>query len=485
MPHTAPEQSPASPSAFAHLGFAATVLLATWGVLAFGAVYDWAYLPLAASAAILGLVLWKRTTNAPQGLPRPILLSLGAVAGGAVVQLIPLPAGVRAGISPSTDTLLRTIDLAFAAAAASGTPLLHPLSIDPAATWRGLLLLASFTVLLAGLVPFLGRYGVRPLIVPVVALGVAVAVIGIVQKALLGDGAATGMRIYGFWKPRYMLTTPFGPFVNRNHFAGWMLLVLPFAVACFLGAAEHGIFNRRGGWRERLLWLSSPRGGQLQLSGLAVLVMGLSLVMSQSRSGAICLAIAMAAAVIAGAHRHRSKAARLALVGALSLLLLLSVVWSDVRVSERFALRVDDSIRLRQDIWSVTARMIRDFPLTGTGLNTFATATLAYQVSHLDMHFAEAHNDYLQLAAEGGVLLSAPALAAMVFTLAVIWRRFSDGRSGSDSFWPRLGAVTGLMAVALQSLVDFSLQMPGTAVLFVVFLAVALHRPRSEGVSTS
>lgn len=485
MPHTSPERPPASLSAFAHLGFAATVLLTTWGVLAFGAVYDWAYLPLASGAGTLGLVLWKRTTNAYQGLPRPILLSLGAVVAGATFQLIPLPAGARAAISPSTDTLLRTIDLAFAAAATSGTPLLHPLSIDPAATWRGLLLLASFTVLLAGLVPFLGRFGIRPLVAPIVALGVVVAVIGIVQKALLGDGAATGMQIYGFWKPRYMLTTPFGPFVNRNHFAGWMLLVLPFAVACFLGAAEHGMLNRRGGWRERLLWLSSPRGGQLQLSGLAVLVMGLSLVMSQSRSGAICFAIAMAAGVVTGARRHRSKAARFAIVGALALLLVVTVVWSDVRLSDRFAFRVDDSIRLRKDIWSVTAGMIRDFPLTGTGLNTFGTATLAYQVSHSDMHFAEAHNDYLQLAAEGGVLLSAPALAAVVFTLAFTWRRFTDEGDGSDSFWPRLGAVTGLMAVALQSLVDFSLQMPGTAVLFVVFLAVALHRPRSQAVSTS
>ena len=425
--------------------------------------------------------MWKRTTNPYQALPRPILLSLGAAAGGAAFQLIPLPAGARVAISPSTDTLLGTIDLTFAAAMVNGTPLTHPLSIDPAATWRGLLVLVSLAVLLAGLVPFLGRYGVRSLVAPIVALGVAVAFIGIVQKALLGDGAATGMRIYGFWQPRYLLTTPFGPFVNRNHFAGWMLLVLPFTVACFLGAAEHGLLERRGTWRDRLLWLSSPRGGQLQLMALAVLVMGLSLVMSQSRSGVICFTLAMAAGAVAGRRRYRSNTARLGIVGALTLLLVLSVVCSDVRVSDRFALRVDDSIRLRQDIWSVTARIIRDFPLTGTGLNTFGTATLAYQVSHLDMHYAEAHNDYLQLAAEGGVLLTAPVLAAVVFTIGIIWRRFAEGRGRSESFWPRLGAVTGLMAIALQSLVDFSLQMPGTAVLFVVFLAVALHRPRPEG----
>ena len=480
MPLTAPERSADRNPAVARLGVAATVLLTAWGVFAFGAVYPWAYLPLAAAAALLGIVLWKQTTNRAQGLPRPILLGLGGIAAGATLQLIPLPAAVRTVLSPSADLVLRTIDLSFAASAATGGPLVHALSIDPSATWRGLLLLASFTLFLAGLVPFFGRYGVRSIVAPLVTLGVAVAIIAIAQKALLGDGAATGMRIYGFWKPRYMLTTPFGPFVNRNHFAGWMLLVLPFTAACLLGAAEQGVFNRRGGWRERLLWLSTPRGGQLQLTALAVLVMGLSLVMSQSRSGALCFAIAMAVAALAAARRLRSKTMRLGIAGALMLVVVLSVVWSDVRISDRFAFRVDDSIRLRRDIWSVTAQIIRDFPLTGTGLNTFGIATLAYQVVHLDMHFAEAHNDYLQLAAEGGVLVTAPALVALVVTARTIWRRFAERDSRGGSFWPRLGAVTGMIAIALQSLVDFSLQMPGTALLFVVFLAMALHQPRSE-----
>jgi O-antigen ligase len=479
MPPTASDRPADSSSTFARFGFAATILLVAWGVLAFGAVYQWAYIPLALAAAALGLVLWKWTAKV-QGLPRPILLALAAIAAGAVFQLLPLPSAARAAISPSTDALLGTIDLAFASTRVNGARVVHALTIDPAATWRGLLLLSSLTVLLAGLVPFFSRYGVRSLIAPLVTLGALVAIIAIVQKALLGDGAATGMRIYGFWTPRYLLTTPFGPFVNRNHFAGWMLLALPFTAGCLVGAAQHGFLNRRGGWRERLLWLSTPRGGQLQLTCLAVLVMGLSLVMSQSRSGVIFFAVAMAGGAIVGARRYRWRLRQMAIAGGFALLVVLSVAWSDVVVSDRFALRLDDSIRLRQDIWSVTARIVRDFPLTGTGLNTFATATLAYQASHLDMHFAEAHNDYLQLAAEGGVLLAAPALVALFLTARTIKRRFDERAGRTDAFWPRLGAVTGLVAIGLQSLVDFSLQMPGTALLFVVLLAVALHRAPAE-----
>jgi O-antigen ligase len=92
------------------------------------------------------------------------------------------------------------------------------------------------------------------------------------------------------------------------------------------------------------------------------------------------------------------------------------------------------------------------------------------------MHFREAHNDYLQLAAEGGVLLGIPALAAVVLLVRAIRKRFRDDSDDRMTYWLRFGATTGLVAIALQSAVDFSLQMPGNAVLFVVLCAAALHR---------
>jgi O-antigen ligase len=142
---------------------------------------------------------------------------------------------------------------------------------------------------------------------------------------------------------------------------------------------------------------------------------------------------------------------------------------------------VDDSIRLRREIWAVGGRIVRDFPVTGTGLNTFGIATLAYQTRFTDMHFGEAHNEYLQVAAEGGLLLGVPALAALVFGLGQVRRRFVENEDDRTTRWLRFGAATSLGAIALQSTVDFSLQMPGNALLFVVLLAATLHRaPRRE-----
>ena len=107
-----------------------------------------------------------------------------------------------------------------------------------------------------------------------------IALIGIIQKAVLGDQAWDGMKIYGFWEPRFKLTTPFGPFVNKNHFAGWMLMALPTALGYLLAQAEIGMRNVRPGWRHRFLWLSSPEGGRLQIAAFAVVVMAVSLMMT-------------------------------------------------------------------------------------------------------------------------------------------------------------------------------------------------------------
>ena len=128
--------------------------------------------------------------------------------------------------------------------------------------------------------------------------------------------------------------------------------------------------------------------------------------------------------------------------------------------------------------------MVREFWLTGTGLNTYGVATLFYQTSAQGFHLREAHNDYLQLAAEGGVLLGVPIACAIVALVRAMRRRFVS--SSGSSYWIRLGAVTGLSAIALQSIVDFSLQMPGNAVMFAVLCGIALHRdPRTAPIRES
>jgi len=126
--------------------------------------------------------------------------------------------------------------------------------------------------------------------------------------------------------------------------------------------------------------------------------------------------------------------------------------------------------------WRDTLRIVRDSPYTGTGLNTFGTAMVLYQTGTGLGRFQEAHNDYLQIAAEGGLLIGIPVL----FTLGVfVWnirRRFHQAPKGGSTYWIRIGAVIGLILIALQSLLEFSLQMPGNAALFALVAALAVHQ---------
>ena len=102
---------------------------------------------------------------------------------------------------------------------------------------------------------------------------------------------------------------------------------------------------------------------------------------------------------------------------------------------------------------------------------------LAYQTHGLDAYAVEAHNDYLQLAAEGGLLLGLPITWLLVAFAREVRRRFRENADDTRTWWLRAGAVIGLGGLALQSLVDFSLQMPGNAVLFALLMAIAAHRP--------
>jgi len=136
-----------------------------------------------------------------------------------------------------------------------------------------------------------------------------------------------------------------------------------------------------------------------------------------------------------------------------------------------------DAVELRKNIWSDSAAVIRDFPLTGTGLNTFSTAMVIYQTTQHDQQFQEAHNDYLQLLVEGGLLVAIPAAVALFLIARAIYRRFGAREDDTLTYWIRVGAATGLLAIAAQASVEFSLQMPGNAAMAVVLLAIALHRP--------
>jgi O-antigen ligase len=102
-----------------------------------------------------------------------------------------------------------------------------------------------------------------------------------------------------------------------------------------------------------------------------------------------------------------------------------------------------------------------------------------YQTAERHSIYQQAHNEYLQILAEGGLIVAIPALIVLVVLVRNVRHRL-HGKDDEPTFWLRAGAVAGLIGIAVQSSLEFSLQMPGNALLCVVLLAVALHRPSSR-----
>ncbi len=303
----------------------------------------------------------------------------------------------------------------------------------------------------------------------IIIIGVGLAIVGIVQKPLY-----TG-KIYGFWISQEG-GNPFGPFVNKNHFAGWMLMAIPVALGYLCAGIAKSLRGVKPEWHYRFLWFSSADASKLIMTASGITAMALALVLTLSRSGISALGVALAITGWFALRRLQERSRKAVALGYLVLLSTLVLGWVGVdTVASHFAAPDWGQLNGRSGAWADAVATFRRHWLTGTGLNTYQVANVFYQQHDKASFVSSAHNDYLQLAAEGGVLLIVPILLCILVFARDVRRRFrEDGQS--SSYWLRAGAVTGLVAMALQESVEFSLQIPGNAALFAVVCAIALHR---------
>lgn len=442
----------------------AVVVVLVWLTFAFGGVYPWAWQPALIAVTLIGIVGVLFGRGSSRGLGR--LISLWALVIMAIaVQLVPLPSSWLQAVSPQTALLAEQYRLTSAIDAA------RPLSIAPALTARAMLFVAALAIFVYGFDRIASRQSLFRLTRGILIIGAIISVIGIIQQA------TPGSPIYGFWRPTALRgAAPFGPFVNRNHFAGWMVMAIALGLGYVQGLLVTDPTAPRRKWRDAVLWWSQDTGTRVILASLAIAVMTLATIWTLSRSGIVSLGLVFLLFVIA-LQRSRQVAGRvLAMVVGGAALIGGSIVWKGADViASRFA--DPNSLESRWAAWVDTAHILRDFPLAGTGLNTYTVASLFYQKSNLEWHLAEAHNDYLQLAAEGGVLVAVPVLLTILVALTAVARNLQASSSDLRTHWLRVGSAIGLAGIAAQELVEFSLQKPANAFLFSILLCMALYEP--------
>ncbi len=451
------------------------IVTIAWGTLAFGAVYPWAYWPLA--IASIGLGLWGISLGGTWADPRTrhLSLALGAIAAAVFIQIIDVPYSWLATLSPAVGRFLSEFQIGYLPAGS------HALSLDPAGTAVAFGLFSAFALLLIGLVRAIRFVRLDAFMSQLMTLGVGLAIFGVVQKALIDE---VNPALYGFWKPEHG-GNPFGPFVNRNHFAGWMVMVLPLVIGYSCAVVYRSRRPRAGDWSGWLRWIATVEASRFVLVAFVVVALGMSLALTGSRSGIASLAVAIAVFGAFLLTRRGARRARLMAAVYLGVLLVSAVTWAGVdRTVDRFG-RASSDAGGRLDAWSDTVDIIRDFPAFGSGVGTYGQAMLLYQTGGRDVMYAHAHNDYLQIVAEGGLLVTLPVLVALGVVVVVVRRRLSSGDDDPLTYWVRVGAVAGLAGIAAQSVVEFSLQMPANRVMFVLLLALAMHRPLRRSVDAN
>lgn len=453
----------------------ATVLLAAWGALAFGAEYPWAYAPLLVFGITVGALALAVPLPGTVRFP-PLAIALGAVIAATMLQILPLPGVLVAHLSPERATHdWPALYAEVRPAVRTYAPTYSTLSIEPFRTLIGIVFATVLSLLFLGAVRALSVVRPARLARGVIALGVVVAVVGIVQESYGGPAA------YGIWYPR-KAWTPSAPFINENHFASWMLMPLSLAVGYFCSSAARTLRVSRRKWRDLASWIGSREATEMAIAAFAALVMALSIFVTGSVAGATCLIAAIGISALWTARRDAGRRRMLLLFG-LAAVLVSALMWAGIgtigaTVADTLSGALDPVGRI--GMWRDTVRILSDFPLAGTGLNTYGIAMLSYQTHSSEARAVEAHNDYLQLAAEGGLLLGLPVVVAIGIFVRDVRRRFREAADDKRTWWLRSGAVTGMVAVGLHESVDFGLQMPGAAVLFVLMMAVAVHRPTTD-----
>ena len=247
---------------------------------------------------------------------------------------------------------------------------------------------------------------------------------------------------------------PFGPYVNRNHFAGFVELVLPMAfVPLLLGRVR----------RERLL-----------LVGILAIIPMSALFLSASRGGIISLGAELAFLALVLALRKTGR--RNILVGGTVLLLaFLTVSWLGVNeVLSRFSslqsleVRPDKRASMRHGSWHI----FLDHPVIGTGLGTLQQVYPPYETVYDGKIVNHAHNDYLEALAETGAL-GGICCGWFVLTLFLDGLRFLLSSDNSVAATLRLCGWTGCWGLLIHSLVDFNLHIPSNLLLFLLMALLA------------
>lgn len=441
-------------------------LTIVFSALAFGTVHGWSLAVFQIGAGLI-VLLWMTDgwrTRALRVSRNALQWPLFGLIVLGLVQLLPFGGGAEAtGAAPASRSL----------------------SLDPSSTRFVLLqLLALFIYFAATLVFVDSPRRLRIVVRTISIFGFLLAGLALIQQF-------TSPRTIYWVREVSSGSVPFGPFFNSHHFAGYMELTLALPLGLLVSGAVPG--------ERRLLY------------AFAVAMMGIALIVTSSRGGAISLVAETFFVVVVSSFARRRRpqqqegttaegaegaegervrvrpvALRLGLGSLVLLMLFMSVLFfGGEGALDRLVgtVSAEDPSNGRLHFWRGTLDVVRHHPLAGVGLGAFGVAYTRYDTSNGNFRLEQAHNDYLQIVADAGVM---GATLGLIFIIMLFYRGLGRMQSGDDfRRGVAVGALAGCFAVLVHSIFDFTLHTTSNALLFLVLAALATLDARVEQPETN
>lgn len=257
----------------------------------------------------------------------------------------------------------------------------------------------------------------------------------------------------------------YGPYVNHNHYAGLMEMLMPFPLVL---ATSHFTDGNR----------------KIAVAGIAALMAG-SIFLSGSRGGmAAFVAQMVVLGVLLARKRDGSWKQPLMLGGFLAVVIIFLIWMGGNELTQRLAsihseAREELSGGVRLSIDRDCLHMLLKRPLLGWGLGAFPIAYPQFRSFYTTFFVNQAHNDYLQLLVETGLA----GFAIVVWFLVLVFRQASSkikNWTETASGALTVAALLGCVGILVHSFLDFNLQVPANAALFYVLCAIAASAPLQE-----
>jgi len=427
--------------------------LILWAPIPLGSNRAWSWALLAFWVLVLALAWLAGFIRGKYALPtivreaRPMLLCALLWLGYVWLQLLPLPVAILELLSPEAARWQL-------AAAAPDTLGAVPLTLDRYATLEAACKSTAYLAFFAlTLILLNNRERIRVAAYVVIASGVLQALYGVLSRFQnLNDWAA-------------------GTFANRNHYAAYLVICLSVGIGVLIANLSG---EKSPSWkhffRNLIQWIISAKMA-LRL-GLVIMVIALVLTRSRMGNSAFFVSLLISGAIGLLLAKRATKSMVILLVSLIAIdAFIVGTYFGAKHIVEKIA-QTSVETEDRGEVAGYALRMWKDYPVFGSGLGSFHVVFPRYSAEGTKVSYTHAHNDYLEFAAEVG-LLGLSLLGLMVSMSFAVALRAQFQRRDPLMRGLSFSAIMGILALMIHSFVDFNLQIPANALTFMLVLAFA------------